>query len=1045
MMASEGGQPYGRRLLPLVLDELAESNPNRLFAAIPKTANVTDGFRDITVADLAHCVNFMAQWIEDRFSRSDNFETISYIGISDLRGPILFQAAVKCGYKLLLPSPRNTPSTNKSLMDQTGCTKILHPSEVAPLVKQLQDLEPSVHTQTIPSFEEMMRSTPEKYNYRKSFYEARDDPIVVLHSSGSTGHPKPVTMTHGSFAAVDNEMNLPSVLGRKKRDSSMWNFDGEARMYMVFPFFHLGGFMFFTVNSIFRNTSPVLGPPHLIPDGPLLKSVMLQQKLRAMFLVPSVIEQLLQEPNGIDLFKDVDFVGYSGAPSSPAVGDRLSKVVELVSPFGSTEIVSVPELSLPREEWAWHEFNPHYRHEMQAYDPTENTFELVIFADESTKDISAIYHNLPGVTEYHTKDLFTRHPEKHQLFKYYGRRDDIIVLANGEKFNPIPFEVNIQSHRSIKGALMIGNGRTQAALLIEPREPLDEVARDKFLEDLWPFIEGSNALVSGQGRLSRGMVICTLPDKPFTRTAKGTIVRKLTEQAYKEELETLYLSSSLPDRTITVELKSSLRRVYEQPAVIDFLRSILATTFVQAAKISEDDDFYSHGLDSVQTLEITSNLKRNLRTQSSKTVTWISPRTIYRNPTLADLSRIVVAFLQDGTVPEEDHQIARARLVDATVAEYVEALPKKSAPQSSVPSKTSTVALIGSTGYLGSHMVLSLLKNTEISRVICLNRGNDAQQRQSVTLRKLDKTIDPLLHKLEYMAIEFGQPLFGLTKDKFDLLAREVDVIVYNSWRLDFGLSIRSFTPFLRVTRDLVDLSASSSRNMRIVFVSSISSVSGMATKTTVPEAPVEDPLAAFNIGYAQSKLAAERILTTANREIGIPVSIVRVCQVGGPTNFEAGSWAEQPWISALLRTAKTMRCCPTNVAPIDWVPVDTVAAMLHDFILYPARKEAQVFNIFPPKPQPWELLVNVMRDTYGVAETISLKEWIKKLRSITDPNADEVAKMPALKILDYYEAIEAGKEHVTFSTDHSMEVSKVNIPTVDKYMMENWVRSWDL
>lgn len=86
--------------MPSVLDEIAKENPNKLFAAIPRSSDVEQGFRDITVADAARCVNFLAKWIEDKCGSSETFETISYIGIADLRGPLLFQAAVKCGYKV---------------------------------------------------------------------------------------------------------------------------------------------------------------------------------------------------------------------------------------------------------------------------------------------------------------------------------------------------------------------------------------------------------------------------------------------------------------------------------------------------------------------------------------------------------------------------------------------------------------------------------------------------------------------------------------------------------------------------------------------------------------------------------------------------------------------------------------------------------------------------------------------------------------------------------------------------------------------------------
>lgn len=105
-MASCSTSAYGRRLLPSVLDDIAQKQPDRLYAAIPKTANISDGFLDITVADLARCVNFTARWLEDSVGRSSSFETITYIGVSDLRGVVAFLAAVKCGYKVCSRRPK---------------------------------------------------------------------------------------------------------------------------------------------------------------------------------------------------------------------------------------------------------------------------------------------------------------------------------------------------------------------------------------------------------------------------------------------------------------------------------------------------------------------------------------------------------------------------------------------------------------------------------------------------------------------------------------------------------------------------------------------------------------------------------------------------------------------------------------------------------------------------------------------------------------------------------------------------------------------------
>lgn len=193
--------------MPQVVDELAAIVPNRVYAAIPKTADVQDGYQDVTIAELAGSVNFMARWLEKRFGRSETFETITYVGLSDLKGITILLAAIKVGYKvryhivkilyfhtdlhgqMLVPSPRNPPAINLHLMNATASSKVLYATELEPLMKPLQAMAPSTEFQAVPPFQEMLdgdgNTTP--YPYVKTFEEARNDPIVVLHSSGSTG------------------------------------------------------------------------------------------------------------------------------------------------------------------------------------------------------------------------------------------------------------------------------------------------------------------------------------------------------------------------------------------------------------------------------------------------------------------------------------------------------------------------------------------------------------------------------------------------------------------------------------------------------------------------------------------------------------------------------------------------------------------------------------------------------------------------------------------------------------------------------------------
>lgn len=688
---------------------------------------------------------------------------------------------------------------------------------------------------------------------------------------------------------------------------------------------------------------------------------------------------------------------------------------------------------------------------MRPYDANTGTFELIIFADESNQDSAPVFHNLPGENPFYTKDLFTQHPTKPNLYKYYGRRDDILVLSNGEKLNPIPLEQLVQADPSLKGVLLTGNGRTQPVLIVEPRDELDESGRSQLLEKLWPRIEESNSHVPSHGRVARGMVICATPDKPFARTGKGTIVRKLTQDSYQDEIDHLYTTSAQGQRVVTIGLKAKQKTVYDGADVVAFLRQALAVSFAPAATIPQDEDFFAHGLDSIQTLEITATLKHNLKDLTSSSVAWIAPRVIFQHSTLATLSKVLGAFLNDGTTPAETSAESRARVLQDAVSRYVKDLPTKPIDRPEASSRKESgqnVAVIGSTGYIGSHLVATLLKSSDISHIYCLNRGNDIAASKKKTLSKLNDNIAVPQERLTFLEVKLGAPRLGLAEEQYQQILDEVDVVFYNAWRLDFGLALHSFDPFLHATRDLIDLSLSSPTRLRIVFVSSTSSMAGLiGAGVTVPEAPVDDPLVAMDTGYGQSKLAAEMILATASRQCGVPVSVVRVGQVGG-LSLGGGGWADQPWVSAIVRSSKTLGVFPNPVMPVDWVPVDTVATVLQRIILQPTGdvQVPQFYNVVS-KAQPWTLLLDALPEEtrQAISKVVSLPEWVGELRKLSESGDTNILGLPAVRLADFYTNLGSGTESVDYDTAHTEAILVHSLKPLERDILASWLKEWDL
>jgi hypothetical protein len=97
ILHDQTGVPYGRRLLPVLVEEL---DPERLFAHVPRSTHLQDGFIDVTCRSFARAINRAAGWLEDTFGKSLSFQTLAYFGPSDIRYCIFLLAAAKVGYKV---------------------------------------------------------------------------------------------------------------------------------------------------------------------------------------------------------------------------------------------------------------------------------------------------------------------------------------------------------------------------------------------------------------------------------------------------------------------------------------------------------------------------------------------------------------------------------------------------------------------------------------------------------------------------------------------------------------------------------------------------------------------------------------------------------------------------------------------------------------------------------------------------------------------------------------------------------------------------------
>jgi hypothetical protein len=85
-----------RKPFPTWVEERAAATPERVFALIPKTDIVKDGYREFTYRELARAVDKLSWFLDQELSTpAVDFDTIAYIGASDLRYTILYIAVQK--------------------------------------------------------------------------------------------------------------------------------------------------------------------------------------------------------------------------------------------------------------------------------------------------------------------------------------------------------------------------------------------------------------------------------------------------------------------------------------------------------------------------------------------------------------------------------------------------------------------------------------------------------------------------------------------------------------------------------------------------------------------------------------------------------------------------------------------------------------------------------------------------------------------------------------------------------------------------------------
>ncbi|MGG4047504.1 amino acid adenylation domain-containing protein [Paenibacillus favisporus] len=787
-----------------------------------------------------------------------------------------------------------------------------------------------------------------------------DDLAYIIYTSGSTGKPKGALIAHQGVVNLAESTRREMDLTEEDVILQYSTFSFDASVYDIFGSLACGSRL------------------HLLTDeerfsiDAFTAAVVEQQATRVAILPTVFFNQLaahLPEEDAPKYANIKSIIVGGEALSGEAVRMLQKKLqVPIVNLYGPTEITAVAtshivDYPVPDDLTTVCIGTPLSNYELYIVSehdelcPIGVTGELLI----SSVGVGKGYLNQPEKTKeafitdpitpesgkkfYRSGDMVRLLPSG--LVEYRGRKDAQVKIR-GFRIEIGEIEDNLAKHESVKDIAVI---------------PRTEADGTKVLAAFYTSNDGqpvaSKDLAQFLGQKVPGYMVpkymCFVDQMPLSPTGKIDRKKLAAFEIVPEEDDSPY---EAPVTAIQKEVAAAWEKALGQ------------------TRIGIHDDFFEIGGYSLKILEILVLLKPNYPQLK------INDFFVY--PTIAALAGRIEVLAHEASTAEE------AFGEDVPLQDLAE-FPLSFYPQDPAEGREYTqenILLTGATGYLGSHLLYELLRQSKAS-VYCLVRPSGVQEpyaRLEQTMvgyfgnevkRLMDNRVIAVQGDLE-------QEHLGLSGEVRDMLADRLDSILH------CGAEVKHFGEadyFARVNVDSTNrllALAKSKPGVRFHFISTLGIPEDLALNgqwASITAGSGYDEAYVENV-YTNSKLAAEKLVVQAGRE-GLAASVYRVgnlsCRSDNglfQNNIDNNAFYRMLKAMLLLKKAPDVRW-EVDMTPINYAGEAITALALQDATV------GRMFHICNPVTVSYRDMVRFFQ-AYGY--TIDLTDWKEYEQWLLDP-----------------------------------------------------------
>lgn len=968
---------------------------------------------------------------------------------------VTFFALNRLGYAVLFLSTRLTAPAYARLMGMADCNTIIAAASFSQVTKDIS--VERTDTKTLPM---LRREDYRGHVAAPPFQRAGVDSVKegnkmawILHSSGSTGFPKPIYLT-----------NLQCLANFRKSFG--------MRAFCTSPLFHSQALM--ELGRAFYARAPmyIWNYNHPITSMNVIEA-MGTAKPKLFGSVPYVLKLLAEKPEGIRPLAKAEIVLFGGSSCPDDLGDRLvAEGVNLVGNYGATETGQIMTSFRPPGDTEWQYLRLHRPvadHTLMD-EIAPGVFECVGLDGLPSKGPSNSkppYSDKNPENSFRTADLFTRHPDpaKSNYWKYLSRLDDRITLVNGEKVLPIPIEGGIRQEDIVREAVVFGYQRTVPGVLIFRSDQHGlNLTDQEFLEQIWPAIEKVNASAESFSRIPKDLVVIKGADVTYPRTDKGTCIRAQVYEQFADDIKQAYRSfeaGSEQGGGLQLDLPGL------ESWLLEKFRHELSIPLPNAAT-----DIFSAGVDSLQTTRIWRMIKKDL--DLGKGGKSMSQNVVFEKGTVKALAAYLYALRTGKDVDEEEDQVEVMRQLINKYSTFTQHFPSSN----TIMPEKETIVVTGATGNLGAFLLATLARRPSVSAIYALVRAPGpaaAGHRVLQSLASRNIHLSPAeQRKLHALPSDLSQPNLGLDQHILEHLLATATTVIHSAWAVNFNLPVRSFEEqHIRGTYNLLNFCLRSRlpQPAKLFFCSSVSAASGTPKPATIPETAVEELAHAQKMGYGRSKLVTEHIVWNCTQKTGMEARVLRIGQLSGDS--ASGIWNDTEAIALMVRSALTTGCLPSLEESPSWLPVDVCADVVAELALSTRKREDGdrdgdsdanlVYHVLNPRTFSFrsQLLPCLSKHpAMPPFNVVSPAEWLDALAR-SEPDA---AKNPSIKLLDFWRGkygsadgpVTEGRDDeeapagLTFETGRTVRacsiLGEVRDPVSEGLMgryVDVWMRKW--